>query len=277
MNAFEIKNVSKSFKNFKLDNISFDLPKGCILGLIGENGAGKSTTIKLIIDALQSQSGEIIVEGKDNKQLDKNDVGIVSGIFGLPSCLKLNEIEKVLANIYTKWNHEQFDLLTKQLNIPTDTKYKDMSTGNKMKTSIVCAMSHNASLLILDEPTNGLDPIVRDEVVDLLFDFTRNENNSVLISSHIVSDLQKVCDYICFMHEGKILMYSGKDELLDTYGVVFSNVDEKINIDEKAIIKTRKSSYNVEYLVNKKLVSKDINVHSIDLEDLFIFLVKEKN
>lgn len=275
MNAIEIKNISKSFKDFKLDNISFNLPSGCILGLIGENGAGKSTTIRLILNGLDLDEGSIKVLNKDNSLIDMNDVGVVSDVFGLPECLNLLEIENVLKNIYSNWNHDVYQDLCKKLDISLDKKYKDMSTGNKMKTRIIAAMSHNPSLLILDEPTNGLDPVVRDEVVNLLFEYTRDENHSILISSHIVSDLEKLCDYIAFMHKGKLLLCEEKDELLNQYGLIKCLNNEEIELDEKAIIKKKVSSYNTEILVDKRYLNSDIHTNNISLEDLFVYLVKE--
>ena len=275
MNAIELNNVCKSFDGFKLDNVSFNLPTGCILGLIGENGAGKSTTIKLILDVLNLQKGSINVFGKDHKQLDKNDVGVVNDDFGMPDCLNAFQLEDVMSNIFSNWNHDEFVRLCNLLNIPTDKKYKDLSMGNKMKIRIVVAMSHNASLLILDEPTNGLDPVVRDEVISILFDFTRNENHSILISSHIVSDLEKVCDYICFMHDGKVMIYEEKDELLNNYGVIHYANDETLDINENAIIKIKQTSYSKEILVDRRNLTIDRHVSPINIEDLFVFMVKE--
>ena len=275
MNAIELNNVCKSFDGFKLDNVSFNLPTGCILGLIGENGAGKSTTIKLILDVLNLQKGSINVFGKDHKQLDKNDVGVVNDDFGMPDCLNAFQLEDVMSNIFSNWNHDEFVRLCNLLNIPTDKKYKDLSMGNKMKIRIVVAMSHNASLLILDEPTNGLDPVVRDEVISILFDFTRNENHSILISSHIVSDLEKVCDYICFMHDGKVMIYEEKDELLNNYGVIHYANDETLDINENAIIKIKQTSYSKEVLVDRRNLTSDRHVSPINIEDLFVFMVKE--
>lgn len=275
MNAIEIINICKKFSGFRLDNVSFNLPMGCILGLIGENGAGKSTTIKLILDILNLENGSINVFGKDHKSLDKNDVGVITDEFGMPDCLNAVELENVMSSIFSNWNHNEYQRLCKVLSIPTDKKFKDLSMGNKMKVRIALAMSHNASLLIFDEPTNGLDPVVRDEVINLLFDFTRNENNSVLISSHIVSDLEKVCDYICFMHDGKSIIYEEKDELLNNYGVVHCIDNDGIKINDDAIIKKKETSYSTEVLVDKRKINSDLHVSPINLEELFIFMVKE--
>ena len=275
MNAIEIKNISKSYKDFKLDNVSFNLPTGCILGLIGENGAGKSTTIKSILDVIDIETGTINVLGRNNKLLDKNDIGVITDEFGMPDCLNALQLESVMSGIYRKWNHDEYHRLCNLLNVPMDKIFKELSMGNKMKIRIAIALSHNASLLILDEPTNGLDPLVRDEVINLLFDFTRSDNNSVLISSHIVSDLEKVCDYICFMHNGKTIIYEEKDELLNNYGILHYTDDDEISVDEKAVIRRRETSYNTELLVDKRMIDSDIHISPISLEELFVFMVKE--
>ena len=275
MNAIEIKNINKSFKDFRLDNLSFNLPTGCILGLIGENGAGKSTTIKLILDVLELDSGSIKVLRKDNKLLDKNDVGVLTDDFGMPDCLNARELEKVMSGVFRSWNHDEYIRICKLLKVPSDKKFKELSMGNKMKIRIAVAMSHNASLLILDEPTNGLDPLIRDEVINLLFDFTRNAKHSVLISSHIVSDLEKVCDYICFMHNGKSIIYEEKDELINNYGVIHCGNDGIFNINSDAIIKENITSYSKILLVDKRKLNSDMHVSPISIEELFIFMVKE--
>lgn len=274
MNTIEINSINKSYKDFKLDNVSFNLPTGCILGLIGENGAGKSTTIKLILDVLELDGGTINIFGKNHKALNKNDVGVITDEFGMPDCLNALQLQDVMSSIFTNWDHAEYERLCKKLNVPTDKKFKELSTGNKMKIRIAIAMSHNASLLVFDEPTNGLDPVVRDEVINLLFDFTRNENNSVLISSHIVSDLEKVCDYICFMHNGKSIIFEEKDELLNNYGVVHYAGDD-VKVNEEAVIKKKETSYSVEVLVDKRKINCDVHVSPISLEELFVFMVKE--
>ena len=209
MNALELKKVSKSFSGFYLDNISFTLPSGCIMGLIGENGAGKSTTIKLILDMLHKDSGTITILGKDNGEdiaLTKEDVGIVMDEVGMPECLTAKQIGKVMKHTFRNWNEDEYARLLKKLSLPDNKQFKDFSRGMKMKLGIAVALSHGAKLLLLDEPTSGLDPVVRDEVVDMFYDFTRDENHSILIFSHIVSDLEKLCDYVAFLHKGKLLL-----------------------------------------------------------------------
>ena len=181
MNALELKNVSKSFSGFCLDNISLTLPSGCIMGLIGENGAGKSTTIKLILDILHKDSGTITILGKDNGKdisLIKEDIGVVMDEVGMPECLTAKQIGKVMKHTYRNWNEDEYARLLPKLSLPDNKQFKDFSRGMKMKLGIAVALSHGAKLLLLDEPTSGLDPVVRDEVVDMFYDFTRDENHS---------------------------------------------------------------------------------------------------
>ena len=217
MNALDIKDLNKSFKDFKLDNLNLTLPCGCIMGLIGENGAGKSTTIRLILDILKKDSGTITILGRDNEdniQLTKEDVGVVMDEAGIPECMTAVQVGNIMSYTFKNWDSGEYAELLKRFDLPADKPFKDFSRGMKMKMSIAIAMSHHAKLLLLDEPTSGLDPVVRDEVVELFFDFTRDEEHSILISSHIVSDLEKLCDYIAFLHKGKLMLCEEKDVLL---------------------------------------------------------------
>ena len=206
MNALEIKNLTKEFPGFRLDNISLTLPSGCILGLVGENGAGKSTTIRLILDILHKDGGTVTILGKDNEDnisLTKEEVGVVFDETGIPDCFTTRDTGEVMSRIYRAWDARKYEELLRRFSLPSDKKFKDFSRGMKMKLGIAIAMSHGSRLLLLDEPTGGLDPVIRDDVLDLLLDFTRDEDHSILISSHIVSDLEKLCDYIAFLHKGK--------------------------------------------------------------------------
>lgn len=278
MNALEIKNLNKSFKDFKLDNLSLTLPSGCIIGLIGENGAGKSTTIKLILDILKKDSGSITVLGRDNEenmQLTKEDVGVVMDEAGIPECMTTEQVGKVMAYTFKNWDSAEYNRLLKQFDLPLNKPYKDFSRGMKMKLSIAVAMSHRAKLLLLDEPTSGLDPVVRDEVVDLFFDFTRDEQHSILISSHIVSDLEKLCDYIAFLHKGKLLLCEEKDILLSEYGIIHCTEEQIAAIDTGAIKHKKESPYGVEAIVSRDSVPEGISISPISIEELFVYMVKE--
>lgn len=278
MNALEIKDLNKSFGDFKLDNLNLTLPSGCIMGLIGENGAGKSTTIKLILDILHKDSGSISILGKDNEdniQLTKEDVGVVMDEAGIPECMTPGQVGKVMANIFKNWDAAEYERLIKSFDLPENKAYKDFSRGMKMKLSIAVAMSHKAKLLLLDEPTSGLDPVVRDEVVGLFYDFTRDEEHSILISSHIVSDLEKLCDYIAFLHKGKLLLCEEKDMLLSEYGIIHCTAAEIENIEHSAIKHKKENPYGVEAIVLREKAPAGITVSPISIEELFIYMVKE--
>ena len=278
MNALELKKVSKSFSGFYLDNISFTLPSGCIMGLIGENGAGKSTTIKLILDMLHKDGGTITILGKDNEKdisLTKEDVGVVMDDIGMPECLTAKQIGKVMKHTFRNWNEAEYTRLLQKLSLPDNKPFKDFSRGMKMKLGIAVAMAHGAKLLLLDEPTSGLDPVVRDEVVDMFYDFTRDENHSILISSHIVSDLEKLCDYVAFLHKGKLLLCEEKDVLLSEYGIIHCTVEQLSELDEEVIKYIKETPYGAEVIVPRKDAPDGFKLSPISIEELFVFMVKE--
>ncbi len=276
MNAIEIQNLSKDYKGFKLDNISLTLPSGCIMGLVGENGAGKSTTIKLILDMIKKSGGEIRLLGKKYTACSKEDIGVVLEENGLPESFNAKEIHSVFKNIYKQWDENTFYSYLNRFHIPMNKKIKTFSKGMKMKLYIAVALSHNAKLLILDEATSGLDPVVRDEILDIFYDFTRDENHSVLISSHIVSDLEKLCDYIAFMHKGKLILCEEKDNLLNNYSIIQCDENTLGNINNKDIISVRKSEYAVKAVVKNTAVTKEMNAMPVNLEDLFVYMIRGK-
>ena len=278
MNALEIKKLSKYFSGFKLDNLSLTLPSGCIMGLIGENGAGKSTAIKLILDMLHKDSGTIKILGRDNQDninLTKEEIGVVMDEVGIPECLNAKQVGKIMSYTFRNWNDEEYENYLKKLSIPADKPFKEFSRGMKMKLGIAIAMSHDSKLLLLDEATSGLDPVVRDEVVEMLSEFTRDENHSILISSHIVSDLEKLCDYVAFLHKGKLLLCEEKDRLLGEYGIIHCTAEQLSELDSKAVKHKKETPYGVEAIVLRDNVSNDIKISPISIEELFIFMVKE--
>lgn len=273
MNALEIRNLNKSFPGFQLDNLSLTLPAGCILGLIGENGAGKSTTIKLILEMLQPDSGSITVLGRE--KIDREDVGVVLDEVGIPESLNALQVGKVMAGIFRRWDKAAYDGYLKKLAIPEKKPFKDLSRGMKMKLGIAVAMSHGAKLLILDEATSGLDPVVRDEVVEMFSEFTRDENHAILISSHIVSDLEKMCDYVAFLHRGKLLLCEEKDLLLGQYGIIHCSAEQLDELAPDAVLGRRINAYGAAALVRRDAVPVDMPVSPVSMEELFIFMVKE--
>lgn len=279
MNAIEIKGLCKSFKDFQIDHVDLTLPGGCVVGLVGENGAGKSTTIKLILNMLFKDSGTITVLGKDNaKELDsvKEDIGVVFDESYFPPSLNARQLGNVLKHLYKNWDDEQYEAYLKQFDLPLKRPIGKLSRGMKMKLSIVAAISHHPKLLLLDEATSGLDPVVRDDILDILNDFTRDEEHSILISSHIVSDLEKICDYIAFMHKGKLMLFEEKDKLLEQYGVIHCTKEELDKLEPRAVIGKKVGSYGAEAIVLKSAVPKGIQTYMIDIEKLFIFMIKER-
>lgn len=276
MNAIELKKVCKSYPAFSLKDISFALPCGCIMGLVGENGAGKSTTIKLILDMVRRDSGNITVLGKE-PQRDaawKEDVGVVLDEVGILECMKAEQVERMMQRIYRRWDSGVFWDYLARLNVPKDKPFGQFSRGTKMKLGIAVALSHGAKLLILDEATGGLDPVVRDEVLTLFSDFTRSADHAVLISSHIVSDLEKICDYIAFIHQGQLLLCEEKDRLYEQYRVLHTNAAALSKLDAKAVIGVRKSKYDCEAIVRADALPHGAEASPIDLEQLFITMVK---
>ena len=274
MNAIEVKNLSKHYKGFSLENISFSLPSGCIMGLVGENGAGKSTTIKLILDMIQKSSGEVTLLGQSTKDCSKENIGVVTEEIGVPINFNAMEINSVFKNIYKQWNESEFFTYLTKFNIPTNKKLKDFSKGMKMKLHIALALSHGAKLLILDEATSGLDPVVRDEILDIFNEFTRDENHSILFSSHIVSDLEKICDYIAFMHNGRLILCEEKDELLNNYSIIQCDESTINGIDKADILSIRKSNYAVKAVIKSNAVTDNMISAPISLEDLFVYMIR---
>lgn len=275
MNALEIRGLTKHFADFTLEDLNLTLPGGCILGLIGENGAGKSTTIRLILGMLHADSGTVTVLGRDSREnpvLTKQDIGVVLDEVGIPECMTPKQVGKVMANVFLHWNAETYQGLLTRFSLPENKKFKEFSKGMKMKLGLAVALSHEAKLLILDEATGGLDPVVRDEVVDMLAEFTRDETHAILISSHIVSDLEKLCDYVAFLHKGKLLLCEEKDLLLSEYGILHCKPEE---LPEEGILHKKQNAYGVEAIVRRDAVKPETALSPISMEELFVFMSKE--
>ena len=277
MNAIEIKGLQKNYGDFKLGPIDLTLPEGCIMGLIGENGAGKSTTIKAMLDMITA-GGSIRLLGKDAREssaLLKQDLGIVPDEIGLPEGLNIRQVEKIMVDSFRNWDSKQFYDYMKRFNLPEKKAFKTFSKGMKMKLGIAIALSHKAKLLILDEPTSGLDPLVRDEIVGILNDFTREESHSILISSHIVSDLEKICDYIAFLHKGKLMLCDEKDRLLERYGLLQTTPEILRDLDASAVLGKRVTDYGAEAIVARDKVPQSFEIQPVSIEELFIIMAKE--
>ena len=278
-NAIEIKGLTKHFPGFALEGLNLTLPSGCILGLIGENGAGKSTTIKLLLGMLTPDAGTASVLGADiggDLRPVKEEIGVVLDEPGLPHMLKAGQIDKIMGSIYQNWSSSDFAALLRRLNLPEDKAYGDFSRGMKMKMGLAIALAHKPRLLLLDEATSGLDPVVRDDVTDLLLDFTRDEGHSILLSSHIVSDLEKVCDYIAFLHKGRLMLLEEKDALTNEYGLLQCSLAEAEQIDPAAVIGRRDTPYGCRLIVRRDAVPVGTALGNVSIEELFIFMVKEE-
>ena len=276
MDAIEVNNLRKNYKGFTLNNVSFELPSGCIMGLIGENGAGKSTTIRSILGMTKPDGGEVNVLGQTMSASLKEDIGVVLDEVGIPVSLNIKDINKIMRNMYKNWEEKEFFNYIDKFSLPTDKKFNDFSKGMKMKLGIAIALSHNAKLLILDEPTSGLDPLVRDEIIDILNDFTRDEEHSILISSHIVSDLEKLCDYIAFMHNGNLMLYEEKDVLLEKYRFINLTEQQLSELDPTAIKGKKVGKFGVEAIADIEKIPSTFNSAPVTIEDLFVFMAKEE-
>ncbi len=255
--TLQVKNLCKSYKNadFKLDNVSFDIPKGSIMGFVGKNGAGKSTTINALLNIIRKDSGEVNLFGEtmtDTTKNIRNDIGVVFDTLSFSTELTVLKLEKVMADIYSSWDKAVFLQLLERFKLPTDKKLKTFSRGMTMKLSIAVALSHKAKLLILDEATAGLDPVIREEILDIFLEFVEDENNSILISSHISSDLEKVADYITFIDDGKIILSETKDRLIYEYGIARMRQSDFDRLDKSEYLSHRQRGLQLEVLVSDR-------------------------
>lgn len=280
-NVLEISNVTKDYKKFKIDNISFNLPKGYIMGFIGANGAGKTTTIKLILNMIKRDSGEIKVFGLDNireEERIKEQIGVVFDECYYLEDWTLNDVEKAVSIFYKNWNSSIYEKYLKEFNLARDKKVKDLSRGMRMKLMIAVAFSHEAKLLILDEPTSGLDPVARDEFLDILRDYIEDEEKSVIFSSHITSDIEKIADYITYINNGKIIFTGEKDEFLEKYCIIKGGKEDITESQKKEIIGLRMHSTGFEGLIElKKAVgfSSKVIIEKASLDEIMIYMNKE--
>lgn len=252
-NAFMVSGLTKTYKDFVLDHVSFTVPSGSIVGLIGENGAGKSTTINAALGLIQKEDGVVSILDKEELDGDiKEEIGVVFDGSNYPEILSPRKLNRVMKNIYRTWDERVYFGLLKQFSLPCDKQIKQFSKGMKMKLAISAAFSHHSRLLILDEATSGLDPVVRDDILDMLLDFVQDEEHSILVSSHITSDLEKIADYIVFIHEGKVVFEKPKDELTERYGIIKCGAAQFDTLDKSDIISYRKMDYEWQILVSDR-------------------------
>ena len=277
-NAIELKNVCKHYSGFELKNVSFNVPTGCIMGFVGENGAGKTTILKAILNLINIDNGQIKVLGEDSKSINnslKEKIGVAfdDSYFGDTLCA--DDVSLIMKNTFKSWDDAVYQGYIQRFSLPHKKIFKEYSKGMKMKLTLAVALSHNAKLLILDEATSGLDPIVRDEILDIFLEFIQDEEHTILISSHIISDLEKVSDYITFINKGEVLFSKEKDELIYNYGIVKCSKEEADRIDKDLIVGIRESNFGCEVMVNDKnrlnMINSNIVVDNCNIEEIMLF------
>ncbi len=281
-NMIEIKNLKKKYDDkFELGEIDITIPKGVIVGLIGENGAGKTTLIKSMLNIIKIDSGEIMIFGKDYKKEEKSikeDIGVVLDNMFFPELLNAKDINSTMKNVYQNWDSEVYFSYLKEFNLPDNKPLKSMSKGMRKKLEIITALAHKPKLLILDEPTSGLDPVVRAEVLEIFQKFIEDEEHSILLSTHITSDLEHIADEIIFMDKGKKVLQKARDEIIDNYGILKCDIDYFPKIDKKDMMAYQKTKYAYEILVNnKEQANRKYNecvIDKITLEDLMLLIIK---
>ena len=282
-NILELQQVSKTFpkSNFTLDNISFSLPYGAILGFVGENGAGKTTTIGCILNTITKDGGRVKLFGKEMQDADtdiREKIGVVYDGDNFPGHWSAEQLSKVMKGFYTNWDDELFRKYLEEFQLPPKQRIKHYSRGMTMKLAIAAALSHHPQLLILDEATSGLDPIMRDEMLDVFLDFVQEEDHSILLSSHITSDLEKVADYITFIHNGRLIMTVSKNDLVYNYAVMRCKESQFLALDRSDMIAYRKRDFQIDVLVSDGKEAqrkyKDVVVDHASLDEIMLLLVK---
>lgn len=272
-----IRGLSKRYMNFSVEDVTFKVPDGTVVGLIGENGAGKSTIIKSVLGAVHPDGGEILVDGMPLDKLDRSGrqkISFVLDDMGLPMELTLSMLDKVLANIFEKWDSAKFKALVQKFGLPEKKMLKEFSKGMKMKATITVALSYESNLLILDEPTSGLDPVVRDDILEMIYDYNRQNGRAALISSHITTDLEKICDYIVYIHGGKVIFNEEKDELLSRYAIYSTDEKQLAELDKTAVVKVLHRDYGVDILASKEKMPQDFEYRPVSLDDIMLFYSK---
>ncbi len=277
-NCIEVRNVSRSYPQFALKNISFNVPCGSVVGFIGENGAGKSTTIRAILGLLKKGEGSITVLGEDANELSpatKEKIGVVFDGLTFPENLTVKQLDKVMRGIYKTWDSKKFFGFMTRFELPLDKKFKSFSRGMVMRLSIAAALSHDVQLLVLDEPTSGLDPVMRSDILDIFLEFMQDETHSILISTHITSDLDHIADYICFIHKGEIVFTEERNEMMERHRILKCTDEQLAAIDKGDIIGVRKGRFQNEVLTCAADKYPDIPADAPTIEEIMVFYVKE--
>lgn len=271
-----IQNLTKRFEGFALEGVTFAVPRGAVVGFIGENGAGKSTTIKSILGLIRPDGGSIEVFGKDVGSLTKEERGRLGAVLGdgkLPENLTAKDLDGVFRHIFARWDAAAFFAYLDRFALPRGKKIKDFSRGMRQKFALAVALSHGADVLVLDEPTAGLDPVARDEILDILYDFMQDERRSVLISSHIVSDLEKLCDYIAFIHRGRLVFFEEKDALYEKYAVLRAPL-ETLRSCADAVVAVHRGEFGAGALVLRAKLPAGIPAERAGIEDIMLYFAR---
>ena len=280
-NALEVHSLNKSFDRFALKDVSFTLPRGAVMGFIGENGAGKTTTIKAVLGLIRKDSGDISVLGGSIEDASiRAKIGVVFDDLHLHKTLRIRQAAKIFPHLYEDWDSSLFKEYLNRFNLDAEKKIKDLSRGMRMKLSIALALSHHPELLILDEPTSGLDPVVRDEVLEIFQDFMQDENHAILFSSHITSDIDKIADYLTFIHDGEILFSVTTDELLGEAGILKCSAEEAdaLDAEREGLLRIRKNQFGCEVLIRNKeqfrMRHPEAVIDSVTTEALMLFYAR---
>ena len=280
-NAIEVKGLTKKYSNFKLNNITFNVPKGRIVGFIGQNGAGKSTTINAILNLIEKNSGEIKILGMDydkNSNFIKQNVGVVFDDFNFHDILNVKELDQIFKQTYGKWDSVLYNNYINSFGLAKNQNIGTFSKGMKMKLAVIIALAQKPKLLIMDEATTGLDVGARNDILDLLLEFIQDEEHTVFFSSHITNDLEKIADYILLIHNGEIIMYDEKDEIIENFGILKSNKSDFGKIDKDDIVTFRSNELNFECLVSNKEKTKakypKMVLDNARLDDILLFYIK---
>lgn len=282
MNALEIKNLNKTFDGFELKSINLELPKGYILGYVGQNGAGKTTTIKLIMNQLKKDSGVIKVFGKsyeDGEEVYKDMIGFIGDECYFPINFTLKDVISTLKDFYTSFDESKFNEYAEKWNLPYKKKIKEFSKGMKVKLSFASILSRNTKLLLLDEPTSGLDPVVRNEVLEILQEYIADGEKSVLFSTHITSDLEKITDYLFFINNGEKVFYDITENVLENHLLVKGGLDDLTEELKEKLIGYKSSNFGFEGLIdskNREYISKDLLVEKPSMDNIVIFYINGK-
>lgn len=282
-NAIEISGLTKKYDGFTLDNVTFSVPKGSIMGFIGQNGAGKTTTIKSILNIISKDSGNIKIFGLDNVQNEleiKENIAVVFDELPVHDVLNIRNINIIMRDVFREWDEKVFYGYVERFGLPVKKKVGQFSKGMKMKLQIAIALSHNAKLLVMDEATTGLDPVVRNEILDIFLEYLQDENNSILMSSHITSDLEKIADSVTFIDRGRILLTGYKDDILESHGLIKCTREDYSKIDRSDFISARINDFGVSVMVDdiKKAQQKypGLMVEKADLEEIMLYYVNRQ-